>query len=335
MRSIANRSLLSFAARGCAVLLALGAARAQAQCEDIFADGFNHAALPATISGSATIQTSDLATHTWYYRVPTAPAPPKGRAVLIWLHGDGGSGNGFGAGFYAYTDADGAILVTPSGANNTWTHAADDLPGQSQDSQFISLLIDGLIANGVAGEPVDPNRIYLGGESRGAYMPYFLLQRPSTKYRFAGVAVNAGLLYCDAADADCQADASSAAHHDAGTPILHLHGTNDGVVTPPPTALFHDPVDWSVDWRVFSPMNLWAIQNGCFGGDNSTGQDDGVLQETYLANGLTANRYDLTGWGAACSRYQLILVENGGHVIGGQQQRIWSTLKGYCQAGGY
>ena len=119
-----------------------------------------------------------------------------------WLHGDGGTGNGFGAGFYPYTDPDGAILVTPNGTDETWTHAADDLPGQPQDSQFLSLIVDSLIAQGVAGERVDPDRIYVGGESRGAFMPYFLLQRPSTKYRFAAVAVNAGLLYCQDGDDD-------------------------------------------------------------------------------------------------------------------------------------
>jgi hypothetical protein len=81
-------------------------------------------------------------------------------------------------------------------------------------------------------------------------------------------------------------------------------------------------------------MKLWATQHGCFGGDNSSGNDDGVLQETYTANTHPARRYDLSGWGESCSRYQLILVENGGHVIAAQYQRIWSFLKGYCHAGG-
>jgi poly(3-hydroxybutyrate) depolymerase len=321
----------------CGALLfafACSTALAQEECSDLFGDGFDAAALPAPISGSATIQTSDGAMHTWYYRVPTTPPPLHGHPVLIWLHGDGGSGNGFGTAFIPFTDPDSAILVTPSGANQTWTHAADDLPGQPQDSQFLSRLIDGLIADGVAGAMVDPDRIYLGGESRGAYMPYFLLQRPSTKQRFAAVAVNAGLLYCQAGDADCNADESDAAFHDAATPILHLHGTNDAAVEPPPTATFHDPIDWNIDWRVFWPMKFWAEQHGCFGGDNSTGHDDGVLQETYVVNGHAANRYDLSGWGTACSRYQLILVTDGGHVIGGQQQRIWSFFKDYCHAGG-
>lgn len=312
------------------VAMAWVGGRAEAACDSMFRDGFETGVL---VSGSATVETSDGATHTYFYRIPATPAPACGRPVLFWLHGDGGSGNGYGSGFYPYTDADGAILVTPSGANQTWTHAAGDLPGQSQDSQFISRIIDALVADGLAGEPVDTDRIYLGGESRGAYMPYFLLQRPSTKMRFAAVAVNAGALYCNPGDADCDVDGSSPAHHGAATPILHLHGTNDTSV-PPPTAAFHDPVDWNIDWRVFFPMDLWAAQHGCFGGDNSTGHDSGILRETYTANGHEANRYDLTGWSDHCSRYQLILVTDGGHVIGGQYERIWSFLKSYRGAGG-
>ena len=300
----------------------------------IFSDGFESGTLAAwngdPTSGSGSITTSDAQSHTYFYRIPGTVAPAGGRPVLLWLHGDGGSGGGsFGSGFYPYTDPDGAIVVTPSGIGQTWTHAAGDLPGMPQDSQFLSLLIDRLLAEGVAGSTVDPARIYLGGVSRGAYMPYYLLQRPSTKTKLAAVAVNAGLLYCQAGDTDCEADNSSPVHHDAPTPILHLHGTNDGAVAPPPTSTFHDPIDWNIDSRVFWPMKFWAGQHGCFGGDNSTGNDDGVLRETYLVGGNTAQVYDLTGWAPACAKYQLILVTNGGHVIGGQEGRIWAFLRSY------
>jgi poly(3-hydroxybutyrate) depolymerase len=320
-------------------LLALGggalhAAGDAAPGDLIFADGFESGGFSAwagnPLSSSATLQTSDGQTHTYFYRIPGTPAPAGGRPVLLWLHGDGGSGGGgFGSQFYPYTDPDGAIVVTPSGINQTWTHAADDLPGQPQDSQFLSLLIDDLLANGLAGSPVDPTRIYLGGVSRGAYMPYFLLQRPSTKFRFAAVAVNAGLLYCQAGDVDCDADDSSPLHHDAPTPILHLHGTDDTQVEPPPTSTFHFPIDWSVDWRVFWPMKFWAAQHGCFDGANAGGHDDGILIESYTANGHPANVYDLTGWGAGCAKYRLILVTDGGHVIANQEGRIWAFLRAH------
>jgi len=323
---------LSFAMAPLALALLVAANPVRAACDDLFGHGFDPAsAPPIAISGSATRATSDGATHTYYYRIPTTPEPFHGRPVLIWLHGDGGSGNGYAGAFHAFTDADAAIVITPSGTNQTWTHAASDLPGQPQDSQFISLLIDGLIADGIAGARVDPRRIYLGGESRGAYMPYFLLQRPSTKTKLAAVAANAGLLYCQTGDVDCEASNFSAIHHNAPTPILHLHGTNDTAVAPPPTATFHEPIDFSVDWRVFWPIKFWATQNGCFHGSNPGGIDNGVLQETYAVGANLARRYDLTAHTPACSKYQLILVTNGGHVIGGQSERIWSFLKGYCR----
>ena len=325
---------LSMRALLCIACMPWISGQASAACDDLFGDGFDTTALAAVVTRSETLQTGDRAIHTWYYRIPTAPAPHGGHPMLIWLHGDGGSGDGYGSGFYPFTDADSVILVTPSGTNNTWTHAAGDIPGMPQDSQFISLLIDHAIADGVAGAVIDPDRIYVGGESRGAYMPYYLLQRPSTKNRFAAVAINAGLLYCQVGDADCDVDDSGPLHHGAATPILHLHGTNDTAVAPPPTATFHNPVDWNMDWRVFYPMTLWAMQHGCFGGDNSTGKDSGVLQETYTVGGHEARRYDLSAWGANCSRYQLVLVTDGGHVIGDQHQRIWSFFKGYCGAGG-
>jgi poly(3-hydroxybutyrate) depolymerase len=281
-------------------------------------------------TGSVTHQTTDGVTHTYYYRIPARAPPSDGRPVLFWLHGDGGNGNGYGSGFYPHTDADGAVLITPSGINNTWTHAAADLAAQPKDSQFISWIIDDIIANGVAGcATVNASRIYLGGESRGAYMPYFLMQRSSTKSHLAAVAVNAGLLYCQAGDAECEANATSATRHNASAAVLHLHGTNDTAVSPAPTSSFHQPVDWSVDWRVFSPMKFFAEQNGCFNSGQTAGNNDGLLRETTTIGGKTARRYDLSRWGAACSRYQLMLVTDGGHVIGGQHARIWTFLKQY------
>ena len=193
-----------FGCRGATYLLgvlgAIAAPQVPAQCGDLFGSGFEASGgLPAPISGSATLATSDGVVHTWYYRVPTAQAPFRGHPVLIWLHGDGGTGSGHASAFHAFTDADSAIVVTPNGINQTWEHAAGDRPGRPQDSQFISRLLDLLIEDGVVGERVDARRIHLGGDSRGAYMPYFLLQRPSTKSRLASVAVNAGLLYCQTA----------------------------------------------------------------------------------------------------------------------------------------
>jgi hypothetical protein len=149
--------------------------------------------------------------------------------------------------------------------------------------------------------------------------------RKSTRDKIAAVAVNAGGLYCQDGDTQCKADASDPVLHGSDARIIHLHGTNDTSVGPP-TATFHDPVDWDVDWKVFYPMNLWAQQNGCWDPTQTGGPNNGVLRETYDVDGHAANVYDLTGNGAECDDYQLILVDDGGHVIDGQEGRIWAFL---------
>lgn len=271
-------------------------------------------------TGTDVIRTSDNADHTYHWRVPATDAPAGGRPVLIWLHGDGGNGSAIAPKFWKHTDPDGAIVVTPDGTNQTWNHRAADGPG-ALDSQFLERLIDLLIAC----DSVDADRIFVGGSSRGAYMPYYLLQRAGTRDKIAGAAVNAGLLYCQGGDNQCSSDVSTPGLHSADARIIHLHGTNDQAVAPPPTAAYHDPVNWNVDWRVFNPMKLWAQQNGCWTGEIG-GPNNGVLRETYQVDGRTARVYDLTGHGPVCAQYQLILVDNGGHVIGGQEGRIWDFL---------
>ena len=279
---------------------------------------------PAT--GDSLIPTSDGADHKYYWRIPATPEPDFGRPVLIWLHGDGGDGSSRVPGFWPFTDPDGAIIVTPNGTDKTWNHRADDLEGPL-DTQFLQRLIDQLIGC----DSVDPDRIFVGGSSRGAFMPYYLLQRESTRDKIAGIAVNAGLLYCNNADipgpddTQCDADESTPGLHSSDARIIHLHGTNDHQVAPPPTARYHKPVDWDVDWRVFFPMKLWAQQNGCWT-DQVGGPNNGRLRETYQVDGHTARVYDLSGHGPLCSQYQLILVNRGGHVIDGQEGRIWAFL---------
>ena len=191
-------------------------------------------------SGSSQIQTTDGVDHTYFWRVPTTQPEVGARPVLIWLHGDGGNGSAIAPAFRPFTDPDGAIIVTPNGTNQTWNHRADD--GETPlDSQFLEKLIDQLAACG----SVDEDRIFVGGSSRGAYLPYYLLQRPGTRDKIAAVAVNAGLLYCNdddipgPNDTQCNADASTPGLHSSDARILHLHGTNDRSVAPPPTAAYH------------------------------------------------------------------------------------------------
>lgn len=274
--------------------------------------------------GRTVIKTSDGKRHSYYWRVPATDVPDGGRPVLIWLHGDGGDGSAIAPRFWPHTDPDGAIVVTPNGTRRTWNHRVTDSGRGPLDMQFLERTIKQLI--GCAS--VDSTRIFVGGSSRGAYMPYFLLQRKATRGKIAAVAINAGLLSCPKVErrrGTCNADASDPVLHGSDARILHLHGTDDTSVAPPPTASYHNPVDWNIDWRVFYPMKLWAQQSGCWT-DEIGGPNNGVLKESYLVGERSADVYDLSGHGAACDDYQLILVTDGGHVIGRQEERIWAFL---------
>ncbi len=269
-------------------------------------------------SGQSQIQTTDGALHTYHWRVPPTVPEIGGRPVLIWLHGDGGDGSAIAPGFREFTDPDGAIIVTPDGTDQTWNHRASDGPGPL-DSQFLEKLIDLLAACG----PVDEDQIFVGGSSRGGYMPYYLLQRPGTRDQIAGVAVNAGGLYCQDGDI-CNADVSDGILHTADARILHLHGTNDNVVEAPTAQFRHN--GGGDDWRVFYPLKLWAQQHGCWT-DQVGGPNNGVLREAYQVGRNTARVYDLIGHGDECDAYKLLLVTKGGHVIEGQEGRIWAFLR--------
>lgn len=276
-------------------------------------------------TGEDVIRTSDGQDHTYHWRVPSTKAPSAGRPVLIWLHPLGGDGTAVAASFWHHSDPDGAIVVTPDGTGRSWNRRADDGAGPL-DAQFLERLID-LLRDC---DGVDRTRVYLGGRSMGGFMTYHLLQRPGVRDKVAATVVVAGHMVCnDVAGPDdvyCSSVTSPELHTSAAR-MLHIHGTADAVVPNEPTAAFHDPVVWGVDWRVFFPIRLWAQQHACFD-DEVGGANNGVLRETFEVDGLPARLYDLTGHGPACDAYRLILVEGGGHGIQGLEGRIWAFLTG-------
>ena len=282
----------------------------------------------APITGSQNINTSDGQPHTYYYRVPATAAPATGRPVLIYLHGQGGTGANFAAKFHPFTDPDGAVVIAPNGVNQTWTHAASDIAGLPLDAQFIEKIVNILKTGQFQGQPVNPSKIYLTGDSRGGFMPYYLLQRAGTRNAFAAVGVNAGLMYCQNNDNQCNDQQSNQTLHSASTPIIHVHGTNDAVVQPVPLAAPlvapNDPTYWNDAWRVFNPMKFFAEQNGCF---NPSPVTAGTLFTP--ANSTQIKGYDLSSKGAVCHKYQLYLVTNGGHVPASMEKTIWNFLRSY------
>lgn len=282
---------------------------------------------PVVVTGSNTLVTTDNQTHTYYYRAPAVATPAAGRPVLIFLHGDGGTGASGSQAFYPFTDPDGVLIVSPSGTAKTWSHYAADVAGQAQDSQFIEKIVQMLKTGQFNGQRIDTRRIYLTGVSRGAYMPYYLLQRSGTRNQFAAVAINAGLVYCQAGDAECS-DTFGSNLHSATAAIIHVHGTNDTAVAPAPLAMPHSPINWNEDWKVFNPLKFFAYKNGCF--DSSLASQNARQINSFTTSaGKVATGYDLQPKGASCTKYQLYLVTDGGHVPKGMEKTIWDFLKQY------
>jgi len=140
----------------------------------------------APITGSQNINTSDGQPHTYYYRVPATAAPATGRPVLIYLHGQGGTGANFAAKFHPFTDPDGAVVIAPNGVNQTWTHAASDIAGLPLDAQFIEKIVNILKTGQFQGQPVNPSKIYLTGDSRGGVHAVLFVAACGDAQRFCG-----------------------------------------------------------------------------------------------------------------------------------------------------
>lgn len=281
----------------------------------------------ATGSGSSTIQTTDGVDHTYYWRTPQTPPPDTGRPVLIYLHGYGGDASALAPGFEGSTDPDGALIVAPKSQEKGWYRASRDVDGHPLDGQFIERIIDELgTCNVGPGVAIDLNRVFLAGVSNGGYMTYALLTRQGLRDRIAAAVIHAGALHCDGgtADPDCTytADPSGSQLHASTIRIMHVHGTSDTLVPAPA------PRYWGGEYP-FEPMNLWAQANGCYDDSIKGGKNDGVLKETFAIGDHTGRLYDLSGWSDdthECSKYQLLLEENGGHGVPGQEPRMWAFL---------
>lgn len=116
-------------------------------------------------------------------------------------------------------DTSGFILVTPNAVDKRWNNGDDpDWPSPDVDDVgFINALIDTLLNRD---NYIDPERIYACGFSSGGFMTYRLACQLS--HRFAAVASVGGLINHSVAD-NCYPDHSM--------PVLHIHGTSDGVVS--------------------------------------------------------------------------------------------------------
>ena len=143
------------------------------------------------------------------YAVSAYPAPATGRPLVIHLHGDGGN-MGLSAAWMSAVldDANGAVLLSAQGRNNipaaaeidgsAWRFRMDEAGAPYDDVDFIDQLITEATANDMLlGTPIDPNQVYVVGESRGAAFAYVLYADPRTRNKIRAIVPISGTFYCE------------------------------------------------------------------------------------------------------------------------------------------
>lgn len=159
---------------------------------------------------------------TYHVHVPPGYDPRKPAPVVLVLHGAlmNGPIMEWFCGVSKKADEAGFIAVYPDGTGpggKLYTWNAGSFPGKlnpkaADDVAFIGKLLDELPQL----LPVDRKRIYLSGMSNGAMMAYRLaVELPN---RFAAVCAISGTLALEDAEPKTP------------MPILHMHGTKDGLV---------------------------------------------------------------------------------------------------------
>lgn len=117
------------------------------------------------------------------YRLYTPKAPPKSLALLLVLHGGGGSGSGMEAltlgQFNRIADREGAVVVYPDGVDRNWNDGRNDSrtlsAGQAADKDSDDVgFLRMLVLRVAAQQPVNRKRIYATGISNGGLMAFRL-----------------------------------------------------------------------------------------------------------------------------------------------------------------
>lgn len=167
-----------------------------------------HAAAPAGEEITKSISVNGFERRFKYIVSPFA-APQAGRPLVIHLHGDGG-GMFLSEGWKnaVLNDANGAVLLSADGRNNieesadiddsAWRFRMDEAGRKYDDIDFINQLITlATIDDTLLGTKIDPNQVYLVGESRGAGFAYFLYADPRTRNKVRAIVPISGTFYCD------------------------------------------------------------------------------------------------------------------------------------------
>ncbi len=322
----------------------------------------------ASIADTAAMLSVNGYTRRFTYAVSTQPAPAAGRPLLIQLHGDGGD-MGLSAAWKSAVlgDSNGAVLISAQGRNNipaaaaidgsAWRFRMDETGQPYDDTDFIvKLIAQATASTSLLGTAIDPQQVYVVGESRGAGFAYYLYADPRTRNTIRAIVPISGTFYCDGeavppaggqegdpgttvkagSDRTC-GDVSA----DTGwywgpraslftgatrTPhILDIHGQpapaggEDPYTAPPALDVDYGASSWSG----------WGEAAGCY-----TVRVSAQTERTLPAQvgGLTVKSYAFSqsadALGTRCAGLDLtfLIAQGGGHVPGGFEPTAWCFL---------
>ncbi len=302
-------------------------------------------------------------TRTYVYTVSPLAAPAAGRPLVIHLHGDGGNMNLSTAWKHAVLqDPNGAVLLSAQGRNNipaaaaidesAWRFRMDEAGAPYDDIDFIAQIITrATTGTSLLGTAINPDQIYVVGESRGAGFAYFLYADPRTSNAIRAIVPISGTFYCAGeataegtpgtparagSDLTCgeisqfgywgpKASLFTAPNVRRAPHILDIHGqlSPDGSEFPQtaPPALDRDYQ--SSQWAG------WGDAAGCYTVRVST-QTAQTLAQPIGGRQVRTYAYSQTAQNLAtrCAGLDLefYVVQGGGHVPGGFEPTAWCFL---------
>jgi polyhydroxybutyrate depolymerase len=235
---------------------------------------------------------SGLYNRTYYLHVPPELDESRSYPLLIFLHGNGGTGEGLHRALRAdeATDEAGFITVYPDGLEGSWSVGCDECTRaeelEADDVTFLQTLSRHLSQH----LPVDTTRIVVAGFSQGGSLAHLYGCRAANPP--AGILDVAGLAFRSVEDG-CEPSRPF--------PVATVHGTLD------PLSLYGGYGFEAPLQSVPETLGMWGGVWGCapspVAGLYPDTEDDGTSVTTFLFTGCSA--------GSGVIHYR---VEGGGHT---------------------
>ncbi|MGB2128681.1 MAG: alpha/beta hydrolase family esterase [Flavicella sp.] len=226
----------------------------------------------------------DGMTRSYIVYVPTSYDGNEALPILFNFHGFGDSDSSYMqyADMRALADSENFVLVYPQGSllsgSSHWNAAlpGGDNKSAADDLGFFEAMLESISDT----YQIDANRVYACGYSNGGMLAYALACYKSNLIAAFG-SVSGVVL-----------DTSRTCEPSHATPLINIHGTNDGVL----------PYNGSTDYSsVADALNYWKGVNSTTTSSSASFNDNGTIIEQYLYtggdNGSSVVHYKVIGGG--------------------------------------